>query len=327
MLRSYLGLSRTLLTVCCLLAPAFGLRHASRVHAQDKSIVAAGNAFSRAQQAELTGDFERAAELFELADRIAPTPEALRSATRARMSAGHLATAAGHAEELRRRYPDDQAARVLAEDVLTRAQPELTRYAFDCSEPCTVVIDGLAAGLSPVRTPVVYGAPGVHQLTIGFEGGRSRGLRLSGLAGETRSVQVTPPSTPALASSQGKAKAPETESAAADNAQKRRGLSPGYFWTAAALTVATGGVALWSGLDLLNARDDFKASPTPTRADFEDGERRDRRTTILLATTGGLAVTTIALAVMTNFRGERRPRSAAIGVDRQGAQLWLRSRF
>ena len=48
----------------------------------------------------MSGDLARAAELYELADHIAPTPEALRNATRSRLAAGQLVAAATHAEEL-----------------------------------------------------------------------------------------------------------------------------------------------------------------------------------------------------------------------------------
>src|SRR5690348_3074599 len=71
---------------------------APKAFAQDVS--AAANAFSRAQKAELGGDHEAAAELYELADSLAPAPEALRSALKARKSAGQLGAAAVLAEAL-----------------------------------------------------------------------------------------------------------------------------------------------------------------------------------------------------------------------------------
>src|ERR1700748_2721708 len=68
--------------------------------ARADDVSGAANAFSRAQKAELSGDFASAAELYELADGLAPAPEALRSALRSRKSAGELDLAAVHAEEL-----------------------------------------------------------------------------------------------------------------------------------------------------------------------------------------------------------------------------------
>jgi hypothetical protein len=292
--------------------------------ADDKSVVAAASAFEQGQQAELSGNHERAAELFELADRIAPTPEALRSATRARLAADQLAAAAGNAEELLRRYEKDASSRELAQQVLTRAKPELTRFTFQCSDPCTVVVDGLAIAVLPLRTQVVYVAPGSHNVALGFEGDLNRGLRLSGSGGEARTIKVGRPPAPPIASGASK---PAGAAGSQDDARASRlRLRPVYFWVAASLTVATGALALWSGLDLLKARDDFKASEAPTRAQFEDGESKDTRTSALLGVTGALAVGTAALAYFTDFQGERR-QTASLSVDTHSAQLTLRGSF
>jgi tetratricopeptide (TPR) repeat protein len=308
-----------------------GYVSAGSVHAQDKGVVAAANAFTQAQQAELTGDFERAAELFELADRIAPTPEALRSATRARMSAGQLASAAGHAEELLRRYPSDEVARTLAEQALTRARPELTRYVLECAEPCTVLADGLAVGLTALRTQLVYVTPGTHQLTVGFDGSLSRGLRLTGAAGETRTIKIArpaPTAQPVAAASEARPARVGDEQPARQASAERRGIAPAYFWTAASLSVVSGALTLWSGLDLLRARDDFASSAQPSRKAFEDGEQKDLRTNVLLGVTSTLVVGTVALAFLTDFKGtERAQPRAALHVDGQGARLTLKHAF
>jgi len=308
----------------------------SRSVAQDKGVVAAASAFTQAQQAELSGDHARAAELFELADRIAPTPEALRSATRARLAAGPLVAAADNAEELLRRYPNDEAARELADKALAEARPALMRLTLQCSEPCTVIVDGLAAALSALNTQVVYLTPGAHQLTLGFEQGLERSLRLSGAAGESRTLRVARPSPSKLAAPSAPTESPAatagtsvaTTSAASGqrDADPTRGLRPAYFWVAAGLTVVTGGVALWSGLDLLESRDDFEADATPTRAQFEEGEKKDLRTTVLLGATGALLVGTATLAAFTKFRSNKRA-SASLQLGPQGAGLSYRSSF
>ncbi|MDB4972104.1 MAG: hypothetical protein JWN48_445 [Myxococcaceae bacterium] len=298
----------------------------SAAAAEDKSVIAAASAFTQGQQAELSGNNERAAELFELADRIAPTPEALRSATRARFAAGQLSSAAADAEELRRRYHDDPQSRELAERVLSRARPELARFTFECSEPCSVVVDGFAAGLVPLKTQVVYVSPGSHELVIGFAGDVTRGLRLQGSAGEARTIKLARPVSGALGKS---SSTPADSSLKTSTSRERRGLSPTYFWVAAGTTVVAGALTLWSGLDLIHARDDFKSNPRPTRSEFDDGESKDRRTSVLIGATSALALSTAALAVFTDFSGERRERmpSASLSVDGHGARLSYGSRF
>ena len=312
----------------------FGALFCTSAHAEEKAVVAAASAFTRAQQAELSGEHTRAAELFELADRIAPTPEALRSATRARFTAGQLVAAAGNAEELLRRYPDDTSSRELAEPVLSAARPKLARLALDCAEPCTVLVDGLAIALAPLRKPVIYLAPGSHQLTIAFEGARDRGLRVQAAAGDDRTVHVTPPATPrtavtSAAQAGGAPAAASNRSADASPARDRgewRGPSPVYFWVAAGLTVAAAGVTLWSGLDLLHTRDDFQANPQPTQSDFDEGERKDLRTSLLLGATGALVATTAVLGWLTPFRADSS-RRAAVAPRRDGVELSYRHTF
>jgi tetratricopeptide (TPR) repeat protein len=289
----------------------------ARAKAEDTGVVAAANAFAQGQQAELKGDHDRAAELFELADRIAPTPEALRSATRARLAAGQLALAADDAELLLARDPDD-ASRELADEVLAKAKPELTRYTFQCSDPCTVVVDGSATMVSPELTQVVYLAPGTHELVLGFEDDATHRVKLTGSAGEARTIKVARPAPPP--------KVARTDEAFLEPPVRegRKGLSPAYFWTGAALTVVAGGLTLWSGLDLLSAKDDFEKNPT--RAKFDDGEGKDTRTNVLIAVTGALAVSTVTLAFFTNFKARERA-SASIGFDGHSAQLKLRGQF
>ncbi|HEX5657415.1 MAG TPA: hypothetical protein VFX59_09470 [Polyangiales bacterium] len=286
-----------------------------RANAEDTGVVAAANAYAQAQQAELKGDHDRAAELFELADRIAPTPEALRSATRARMAAGQLALAADDAELLLTRDAGEPS-RALAEEVLAKARPELTRYTFQCSDPCTVVVDGSVTMVTPERTQVVYLAPGSHALQLGFEGDATHRVKLTGSAGEARTIKVARPATTASVSSARDSDEPVSK--------PRRGLKPAYFWTGAALTVVAGGLSLWSGLDLMNAKDDFEKSPT--RAKFDDGESKDTRTSVLLGVTGALAVSTVTLAFFTNFKPSERA-AASIGFDGRSAQLNLRGKF
>src|SRR5687767_5795002 len=92
-------------------AIAFVVVIAGSVPCVAQDFAAAADAYSRAQEAELRGDYEQAAQLYALADRIAPTSEALRSAARAAERAGLAATACTHAEALLGRDPDDAESR------------------------------------------------------------------------------------------------------------------------------------------------------------------------------------------------------------------------
>src|SRR5215471_1222148 len=105
-----------------LVAAVLGL--ASQAHAD---VSAAARAFSDGQSAQLEGDYDRAAQLFELAYANAPSKEALRSAVRARQQAGQLARAATLAEILLARHGDDSTSAKLASDVIAEARPKFGR--------------------------------------------------------------------------------------------------------------------------------------------------------------------------------------------------------
>src|SRR5882724_3549328 len=88
--------------------------------ARADDVAAAAKAFSEAQEAMLTGDTVRAADLYELADSLSPSAPSLRNAARARFKVGHMATAATHATELLRRYGGDKDTRAIAETILSK---------------------------------------------------------------------------------------------------------------------------------------------------------------------------------------------------------------
>jgi hypothetical protein len=69
-------------------------------------------------------------------------------------------------------------------------------------------------------------------------------------------------------------------------------------WTfigAAAATAVVGGLALWSGLDTLSARDRYTAEPTEQR--YHDGVSREKRTNWLIGGTAALGAATLGLGL------------------------------
>jgi hypothetical protein len=306
-----------LLTAACL---ALATPRTSRAQSD---VVAAANAFEQAQRAELSGESARAAELYELADRMAPAPEALRNATRMRLAAQQPVAAATHAEALLRRYPDDAESQALAEEVLRRTRPELGRVTVRCAVRCTVVVDGLASATVYAREHVTYVQPGEHALEARFEDGGVTSLPVkigAGESSELEAVHVPPPPPPVDAPA-----SVDTSSVSVSNdtvASKKR-LSPITFWVLGGATLAVGGISLWSGLDLLSARDDFKSDKTPTRKAFNEGESKDLRTSVLLGGTAALAAATVVVALFTDFDGP----SPSVAFDEHGARLGLRGAF
>ncbi len=330
---------------------------ASVARAQGDDVSAAANAFAQAQRAELAGDSARAAELYELADGIAPTPEALRAAARAWFGADRLVPAAAAAEELLRRYGADATSRQLAEEILAKARPQLGRLQASCAQLCTLSVDGLAVSTGARQAHVVYLEPGPHTLVAHFESGETAKQRLQSNAGERVLMQFAPkpsaaPPAPAKVAEEAGPNVPPPAALApaVDEPAQKRGLSPAYFWVGLSATAALGAVTIWSGVDLFQARDDFKSKESPTRKAFEAGESKDLRTSILIAGTAALGVTTAILAFFTEFKGDRARSETAsrtrgldqagripnrratatawgVGADGQGGHLYVRKAF
>lgn len=252
----------------------------------------AGPAYERAQQAVLGGNYARAAELFELADSLTPSPAALRSAARARLAAGDRAPAATHAAALLTRYPEDESSRELGLDLLHTLSPRLIRLAIVCESACALEIDGRSAGADTARRWLLYVEPSSHRLAARFGDGTEVTRRTFGGPGTEIDLQLAPP-------------APSLDLAAGGAASA--GLDRRWVGVGVGVTAALIGSALWSWSDARDARIDPLLSRDPSIA-----HGRERRTTALLGASLATATTTAILAMFTDWSrsGER-----AIGVS------------
>jgi len=283
--------------------------------ARADDVAGAANAFSRAQKAELSGDFASAAELYELADSLAPAPEALRSALRARKAAGELEVAAVHAEELLDRYGSDAKSMELANATLDEAAKKLMRFEVACHPmACTLLVDGAATSPEAKERHVLYLAPGKHEVEASFGKSRTVSRAVEGKVGERGSIAFDAPPEPQPA--QGEAapgSAPGSAVAADQGVQERhRGLSPWFFVGGAIATVGLGAATVWSGLDVLSANDDYKKHPT--LAGYNDGKDRELRTNVLIGATAVTGVATGVIALFTDFSGKASESGERAGV-------------
>ncbi|MCA9594840.1 MAG: hypothetical protein KC776_16080 [Myxococcales bacterium] len=287
---------------CLMLGAIAGLMALAGPAQADENMAAAANAYSRAQKAALSGDYEKAAELFELADSLAPTPEALRAAASAHKAAGQLGAAATSAEELQRRYPDDAESKKLASEILEQAKKKLARYQVSCQpEACQILVDGGVETASPKDEHVLYIEPGKHELAAVFGSRKAEPQNVDAKAGGRDSLSFQAPAQ----KSEPKAVTAEPEVTSSGDVRadgkSSHGLSPWVFGTALGVTAVLGGVATWSGLDTLSARDEYDKHRT--QAGYEDGQKKEQRTNILIGATGVAAVATITLALFTDFGG------------------------
>jgi hypothetical protein len=277
--------------------------------ARAQDVAGAANAFSRAQKAELSGDHDTAAELYELADGLAPTPEALRSALRSRKSAGQLGSAAAHAERLLRRYPDDKRSKDLAEATLEESKRKLARVEIQCRpKACGLVVDGAAGSAEVLDVHVVYLEPGKHEVNAAFGPDRAVPKVAVSKAGDRTSLVFDAPvanaGVPRLTDAGGRPAGVGNVSgeASADRGKSLpRGLSPWFLVTGAVVTAGLGVATLWSGLDVMHAHDTYQGHETQ-RA-YEDGLTKERRTNVLIGATVVAGAATGAIALFTRWGG------------------------
>jgi len=274
---------------------------------------AAANAFDRGTSAYLQEDFATAARWFEMANDLAPAAGALMQAVIAHRRAGNELRAATLALRLIARFPDQPDMVGRAQAVVDDLGPQFFRVDVDCNAECAVEVDGTLSSHDSF-----YLTPGEeHTIGATFDTG-SEQTAVQGEAGEVRALPFEAP--------EGAVRLEDPEDEGGDATEGRNplagpiederdappdesgGLSPAYFITALVLTAGAGATLAWSGVDTLNARDEYEATAMAgnfeeARRMLDDGESKELRTNILIGATAGLAAVTLVFAILTDWGG------------------------
>jgi hypothetical protein len=282
------------------LATAFVLGAARGAEADPS---AAGRAFSNGQAAQLEGDYDRAAQSFELAHSIAPSKEALRSAVRARQQAQQLARAAMLAEVLLAEYASDATSAKLANEVIGDAKAKLARVVFACSAKCSVALSGRALTMAQADNHVLYLPPGKHAFAVSFETG-SVARDVAVIVGENQKQTFEKPAAKKEATLSSNASTESKPGPEIRRTEKRGGVSPMFTLGGAVVTAGLVAAATWSGLDTNRAHEAYVANPTHEA--FLDGRSKQLRTNILIGSAIGAGVVTGVIAIFwTRWSGSR----------------------
>lgn len=256
--------------------------------------VRAARVFADGERAFSAGDYARAAELFEEAYALRPHPASLANAAKARRTMGDLATAANHYQRLA--VEASSAADVSeAKAALASLSPMLGRITVKAhaDKNGAVSVDGKTSDAEST-----FVAPGTHTVELAGVRGAKRVVRVA--EGETVAVAFDDP--PAALPARETPPAPTTSPTPVEPSPQRTGpISPLVTMIAAGLTLASAGVATWSGIDTLNERDAWDARPSNETLDA--GLDKQRRTNILIGVTIGLGAITGVLAIFTSWRG------------------------
>jgi tetratricopeptide (TPR) repeat protein len=287
---------------------------------------AAAEAYDQGTAAYLSGDFEKAAQWFETANRLSPAAPALIQGARSHQKAGNLPRAATLALRLVTVYPDDASAAEIGNSLLAEIGPTLLRVDVQCDRECSLDLDGTLQ-----EFPSFFLPPDVsHTVTASFESGERR-EQVSGSAGEARSLLFeAPPPTRASTRTpsdpdRGLAGGTKPETRDRDEDDDRKPLPPVVTFIGAGVTGVLLVASIWSSVDAYSStgpydealaasneectRDEFSAECLAlydkTVELLEEGEGRDTRSTVLWVSTAVVGVATGAIALfLTDWSGD-----------------------
>jgi len=276
--------------------------------------------FAEGDRAFKDGDYRHAAESYERAYHRVPHYSALWNAARSWDHAGEPARAANLYSRYLREAPPRARDRNSAQRLLRSLSNRLARLEIHTTDVTDVRVDD-----TPVDAPSVYVTPGTHVV----EGKTSDGtvVRQSSdvQSGDVVSVSLVPAAagttasaTPSPAPSSAAAPAPAaaqsgpTPPTTTDDAQAEqppsssssRRWSPVFVYFGGAVTLALGGITIWSGLDTLQQKDTFDKNPT--QANLDSGKTKQVRTNVLIGATAAVGVVTAVTALfLIDWKGDR----------------------
>jgi hypothetical protein len=290
----------------------------------------AAKAFGQAQEAMLAGDPARAADLYELADELAPSAPALRNAARARLAANHEAMAATLAAELLRRYASDKESRDVAEAILSKLSPRLAQFEVICDEDCTVTLDGKAASGKPRTSHMFFAQPGARTVGATFDGGRQATKQVTALVGQATGVKLEAPAKPVpvqpVVRPETKPEAPLVVTSTVT--PRAHGLSRTWVVVGGIATVGFGAAATIEGLATLDTRDQIKSAVAAgdsahAMSLYTSGRNQQLLTNVFFGATAAAGVATVLLGFATNWSG----RDMAVTPTAGGAAVVYAGRF
>lgn len=266
------------------------------------------------------GDFRHAAECYERAYHRVPHYSALWNAARSWDHAGEPARAANLYARYLREAPPKARDRNSAQRLLRALSNRLARLEVHATDVTDVRVDG-----APVDGPSVYVTPGEHVI----EGKTSDGTVVrqpsSVQAGDVVSIALVPPApgsavasattaapgaTPPAASSAPSGSSPTAPDQAPPEEQpsSSRHWSPVFVYFGGAVTLALGGITVWSGIDTLQQKDNFDRNPT--QANLDSGKDKEIRTNVLIGATAAVGVVTAVTALfLIDWKGHGRGES------------------
>ncbi|HEY4058869.1 MAG TPA: hypothetical protein VGM39_19780 [Kofleriaceae bacterium] len=184
---------------------------------------------------------------------------------------------------------------------------------------------------------MLYTLPGARTIGAAFSSERSAQRQLTLRAGASTTVRLEAPPLPAPTPATVEAvPAPVVTTVASPQQAERHheshGISRKWFIITAAATVGLGAGATWQGITTLSTRDDIKSATAAGDSAhastlYDRGKSEQLRTNILLGATAAMGVTSIVLAVMTDWSGGEERREIAVTPTEGGAAFVFGGHF
>ena len=290
-----LRIQRSALLVMVALAGSLATGRASAADDTVEDRQAAAREFAAAQRAFGAGDFKLAAEQFEAAYKHKPHHASLWNAARARQRMGDTARAANLYARYLREAPPNARDRNTALASMQKLSPKLGQL-----EITSVGLEDVKVDHELAMDRVVYVNPGAHVVEAKVSGQDRVVTQPANVdAGQTQSVALVAPSndpTPPVATPTTTPTPTPTPAPSDDHErEKRHGWSPAVVAVGGGLTAVVGGLAVLSGLDVVNQKTAFDKDPT--QSNLDTGKSKQQRTNILLGVTAGLGVLTGVAAI------------------------------
>jgi hypothetical protein len=310
---------------------------------------AAAEAYDQGTSAYLSGDYVKAAEWFETANRLAPAAPALIQAARSLQQAGQSARAATLALRLTTEYASEPAAVDFGEGMLQQLSGQLLRIDVSC-DGCTLDVNGTLQ-----EWPSFFvAADEAHVVTASFETGDRR-AEVGGQAGEVKTLEFEAPPPQPTAEQKGKHGDSSSSSWPEPPSDREpKPLAPVFTFVGAGLTAALLAGSIISTADMNAGVDPYEDAaaafrdtcdvdlPPPNCPELEKdardkldaGRDKETRTTVLWVATGVVAAATTAIALLlTNWDGDesanasRAPVGIAVAPGPREASLVVKGTF
>jgi hypothetical protein len=313
---------------------------------EDEQRRMAAQLYAQAQSAVMGGDYARAAALFDQANAVLPTPQALRATIQVYLAAEQPLVAIARAEELLRRYPYDPTSRSLALETIDQHSTRFVRVLVTCDAECVVQTDEARQPTEPGRSHIVYLTQGRHDISARFDDGsmvtkhirRNPGQAVSlgferGLspASDAREPGAASVAMPASTTEDGAGSGDEPDMGMPATMARMRLAEPAVDrFAPPRLPLLAGGV-LTAGLGVaavLSHRDALALAQSAA-----DPSGAQQRTQILVGATALSAVSTLAVSIIwARSAGDagarsRRDRSLAVAADGHGYWVGMRGSF